>query len=422
MAENVKAKKEKIKKTPKQKFKIFLRVLLVFVLIIAIIAGATALVNVVCIKSSRSFIDKSISTISYKEQLTPELDEDGCYTFTTDNDFKVLHLTDIHIGSGYLASKKDSMAINAVASMITEEAPDLVVVTGDIAYPVPFQAGTFNNKESAVTFARLMEKLGVYWCLGFGNHDTEAYSYFSREDIARLYENKDKYPHCLFQAGSEDVDGYGNYAIKVKNTKGEITQAFVVFDSHSYTDNDYFGIMWKYDAVHKNQIDWYNNLIANMTKENNGVTPKSIAFLHIPIMEVKDAYNEYRDNDFKDTENTKFMYGDVGEHNEIVYSSSYNNGLFDAFEKSNSTKALFFGHDHLNSFSLMYKGIQLGYGYSVDYLAYAGIAKYGAQRGCNVITIKPDGTYTAELQNYYQDKYQTVKPKEAVNMGSFYDE
>ena len=35
------------------------------------------------------------------------------------------------------------MALNAVAAMVTAEKPDLVIVTGDIAYPVPFQAGTF---------------------------------------------------------------------------------------------------------------------------------------------------------------------------------------------------------------------------------------------------------------------------------------
>lgn len=415
-------KKQKIKRTGKQRLKIFLKVLLGIFLTIVLIAVITALVNVVGIKSHRSFIQNSISAVPYKEQLKPELDSDGCYTFTTDNDFKVLHLTDIHIGSGYLASKKDSMAINAVSAMVSAEAPDLVIVTGDIAYPVPFQAGTFNNKESAITFAQLMEQLGVYWCLGFGNHDTEAYSYFTREQIAKIYENHDKYPHCLFQSGSEDVDGYGNYAIKVKNSKGEITQAFVVFDSHSYIDNDYFGIMWKYDAVHENQVEWYKSLVDDMTKQNNGKTPKSLAFLHIPIIEMKDAYNEYRDNEFKDDENVQFMFGDVGEHNEVVYSSTHNNGLFDAFLETGSTKGLFFGHDHLNSFSLMYKGIQLGYGYSVDYLAYSGIAKYGAQRGCNVITVKPDGSYENKLENYYQDKYKTVSPKEAVDMGRYYSE
>ncbi len=75
------------------------------------------------------------------------------------------------------------MAINTVATMIRVEKPDFVVVTGDISYPVPFQAGTFNNKSGAKIFAELMETLGVYWTLAYGNHDTEAYSYYTREQL-----------------------------------------------------------------------------------------------------------------------------------------------------------------------------------------------------------------------------------------------
>lgn len=67
--------------------------------------------------------------------------------------------------------------------MIRVEKPDFVVVTGDISYPVPFQAGTFNNKSGAKIFAELMETLGVYWTLAYGNHDTEAYSYYTREQL-----------------------------------------------------------------------------------------------------------------------------------------------------------------------------------------------------------------------------------------------
>ena len=45
-----------------------------------------------------------------------------------------------------MSIKKDAMAINTVATMIRVEKPDFVVVTGDISYPVPFQAGTFNKQ------------------------------------------------------------------------------------------------------------------------------------------------------------------------------------------------------------------------------------------------------------------------------------
>ena len=53
------------------------------------------------------------------------------------------------------------------------EKPDLVVATGDIAFPVPYMAGTFNNYSGAKAFENLMESLGVYWTVTFGNHDAE---------------------------------------------------------------------------------------------------------------------------------------------------------------------------------------------------------------------------------------------------------
>lgn len=413
--------KTKTKKTPKQRFKIFLKVLLIIILVIALLCGILASVSAVGLKSNSNFIE-TIETVSFDNQLEPVLDDNGCYTFTTDDHFKVIQLTDVHIGGGFLSIKKDSMAINAVAAMITAEKPDLVVITGDIAYPVPFQAGTFNNKTSAELFAQLMEKLGVYWVPVFGNHDTEAYSYYSREKISEFY-SQEKFSHCLFQAGPEDVDGYGNSIINVKNTKGEITQSLVMLDSHSYVDNDYFGIMWKYDTIHESQVKWYEDSLNKIKAENNDIMPKSLAFFHIAIPEYKTAWDEYRANDFNDTENVKYIYGKAGEKDYSVYTSEYNYGFFDKVKELGSTQGMFCGHDHLNNFSIDYKGVRLTYGYSIDYLAYTGIMKFGLQRGCTVIDIAPDGSFESHLENYYQDKYQTAKEKEQVDLvGNYHSE
>ena len=412
------ATKEKQKRTPQQKRKIAGKVLLgILIAILCIIAIITA-INTICVASCKNYI-KSINPVSYSSQLTPE-EKNGYTTFVTDNDFRVMQLSDVHIGAGFMSVKKDNQAINAVAAMVAEEKPDLVIVTGDIAYPVPFQAGTFNNKTGAVIFASLMEKLGVYWCPAFGNHDTEAYSYFNREDISELYSNRQKYPHCLFQSGPKDVDGYGNYIVNVQTSKGEITQSFVMLDSHSYIDNDYFGIMWKYDCVHKNQVEWYEQQIKALTKINNNKTPKSLMFFHMPPQEMLTAYNEYKENGYNDTADSKYIGGKAGEKNLVVYPSEKNYGLFDKCLELGSTKGIFFGHDHLNNFTMLYKGIQLTYDYTVDYLAYVGINKYGTQRGCTMITTKPDGSFVSKAENYYQDKYTPQREKETVTMEDFY--
>ena len=407
---------------PKYRFgKKELKIILIVLLVVGILYGSVTAVGIIGTNANRKFITNSVTAVEYENQLVPTLDENGYYTFTTDEEFRFMQLTDIHIGAGFLCLKKDSMALNAVAAMIAEEKPDLVIVTGDIAYPIPVQAGTINNERPAVLFAQLMEKLGVYWCLTFGNHDTEDYAYYTREEIAEIYMDREKYPHCLLQAGPEDVDGTGNYVINVKNTKGEITQSLFMVDSQMYISSYILGLISTYDCVHENQIEWYENQLALLTEQNNGVTPKSMMFMHIPVIEMSDAYNEYKENGFKDTENVKYITGKIGEKNSVICNSPENNGLFEACRKSGSTQAMFFGHDHLNSFAVNYKGVDMIYGYSIDYLAYPGIAKYGVQRGCTMVTINTDGSYSFIQENYYQDKYQSPKAKEEVTFEDMYE-
>lgn len=408
------AKKEKTKK--KGRGKKALKVIAVILAVIVLATGVCTVINTVGNKANLE-LAKSLEKVEYAEQLVPEKDEDGDWCFTTDKDFKVIQLTDVHIGGGFMSLAKDSSAVTAVATMLKKEAPDLVIVTGDVAYPVPFQAGTFNNRTGAKIFANLMESLGIYWTLGFGNHDTELYSFFSREDISQFYLNEE-FAHCLFEIGPDDIDGFGNQTIKVKNSDGVITQAFIVLDSHTYTDGDYFGIMWKYDNVHQNQVDWYKTKIEAMNAANTAAidaldeekaaslenlkTVPSLLFFHIPLVEFKDAWDEFEANGFKDTADVKYKGGIVGETGGYIYCGTGEDELFETVLELDSTKGIFCGHDHFNNFTLNYKGIDLSYGYSVDYLAYIGINKQGSQRGCTSIMTSPDGSYQLEKYNLYK--------------------
>ena len=81
----------------------------------------------------------------------------------TQNDFKVI---------GIAKDRAEAL------SLLDSKKPDLVIATGDIAFPVPYSAGTFNNYSGIKAFGNLMESLGVYWTVTFGNHDAECYSYF----------------------------------------------------------------------------------------------------------------------------------------------------------------------------------------------------------------------------------------------------
>lgn len=54
----------------------------------------------------------------------------------TDRDYKILQLTDLHLGFGMFSRKKDRLALEAVTELIRRTGPDLIVLTGDSVFPV----------------------------------------------------------------------------------------------------------------------------------------------------------------------------------------------------------------------------------------------------------------------------------------------
>ena len=412
--------------------------------LIALVVAIFAILNTVTTKALHEQA-ASYEKVTYTahEQLAPQQDADGYY-FSTDRDLDVMQLTDVHIGSGFLSQQKDTWAMNAVANMIRERQPDLVIITGDISYPVPFSSGSFNNLNPVKVFATEMESLGVYWTFAFGNHDTEAYSYYSRQQICDWYKEQ-HFTYCLFEGNNAIEDkaeaedfGYGNNIIRVKDKNTDLyTQALVLFDSHSYTDGDYMGILWKYDNIHQSQIDWYTEEMGKLRAYNASkgldAPVKNLAFFHIPMREYREAWSELVEHNGKmgvkgdvmeNSEHVQYVYG----VNEEITGASVNplagggedtygvfcgvkneelDGKFWAAAKANGMQGTFCGHDHINNFSVIYEkdgfSMRLTYGMSVDYLAYAGIFQRHSQRGCTAITVKTNGDFECQQLNYYTD-------------------
>lgn len=67
----------------------------------------------------------------------------------TDKDYKILQLTDLHLGFGILSGKKDKLALSAVTKIIKKSRPDLIVLTGDSIFPFFPKSGTMNNGRQA---------------------------------------------------------------------------------------------------------------------------------------------------------------------------------------------------------------------------------------------------------------------------------
>lgn len=406
------------------------KVLTVLAIILAVITALSitiAIANTIHRANMEKYID-TFEKVAYENQLKPSVDERGNYFFRTDGDFKVMQLTDVHLGGGFLFSGGDRKALHAVAAMVKEERPDLVIVTGDISFTVPW-SGTLDNSIAHGYFKRLMENLGVYWTVTFGNHDSEKYNYHNRAAVAKMYSDE-TLEYCLFSSGSKDIFGECNHVINVKNSLGLITSSFVMLDSNAYTEKDIFGLGWDYDNVHDDQIAWYRENIEYYTKKNlelynsldasvrphsfNTDAVRSYMYMHIPPEEMLKAYNTAKDGDITDRE----KYGIVGESGRIIYSSDHPDNLFETVTELGSTKCIFFGHDHLNSLRLTYEGVLLAYGYSIDYSAYAGGTGY--QRGCTILTISENGEQL-RYSNYYSGIYDNLNDNVDMSLPEMYN-
>ena len=79
--------------------------------------------------NSVPYIYKANNLIEYNE-------ETGVYTITSNtDDFKILQLTDIHLGGSILSYDKDLKALETVYKLIDYTKPNLVIVTGDLTFP-----------------------------------------------------------------------------------------------------------------------------------------------------------------------------------------------------------------------------------------------------------------------------------------------
>ena len=324
--------------------------------------------------------------------LKPFKDEDGYWTFTKKKgeDFRILQLTDLHYGGSIFTKKKDAFCKNLIIKIVETAKPDLIVVTGDMVFPIPVIGGTINNLKSTNEIIELFESFDIPWTVVYGNHDVEPMAMYKKSTLSKAYENA---KNCLFTRGRDDLSGEGNYMIKVLNEDGSINTALMMIDSNMYVEKGIAGFYSGFDNIHDDQIDWYKQEILKISK--GGSLVPSLAFFHIPPNEFKEAWKKYTRNG-GDSE-VKWFLGEVGETNDYFGVPKFKGNFFKEMVDFGSCKGMFMGHDHLNTVSIEYKGIRLTYGMSVDYLAYRGIMKWSSQRGGTMINIKDDSTFDVSL-------------------------
>lgn len=373
------------------------KTLLALVITISILVAVIGSYFIICY-SGCSYIDNYVERLeitpigSDLSNFTYDIDKD-CIVIkkTNDEPFKILQLTDTHIGGGVFTKNNDAKSIDSMYKTIKQANPDMIIITGDLIYAFTLQSVNADNISTAKAVAKFMERLQIPWTITFGNHDNERTSVANREELAEYFScNELKY--CMFYKNSKnyELSGYGNNIICVEHPGGTLNQILYLFDSHKT-----IGI-GNYDKIHDDQAVWYEDSLKSISaKYGYSVTlPKSMAFFHIPMEEYKTAWELYESG----SSEVQYLYG-VCDDKILSYETTKKNTkgiLFDTIVKLGSTQATFCGHDHKNNFAVVYKGIQLTFGASTVYNGIGGISKDDTYRGGTEILINNDGTFVCK--------------------------
>lgn len=298
-----------------------------------------------------------------------------------DGDFRILQLTDLHLGFGLLSKGADRLAMETVRKIIEQSKPHLIVLTGDLIFPFLPKAGTLNNRKQAKKLMEFLDHFEIPYTLVFGNHDCELFSACGKEELAELYKQGS---YCIFTEGRENLTGVGNFLVELVDPSGKVLLPLVMLDSNMYGEGGWF--FSGFDRIHENQVDWCMERLNALKQEYPGI--KAMAFFHMPLPEFKAAYEKMKLGD----KTVLYRHGSVAEKDEYFGISRFQSTFFGRAVENGVINWMFCGHDHLNTLSLVYQGIQMTYGMSVDCLGYKGIRKSYIQRGGTLITRRADGT------------------------------
>ncbi|MDD3428763.1 MAG: metallophosphoesterase [Oscillospiraceae bacterium] len=295
--------------------------------------------------------------------------------------FSILQLTDLHLGFGPFSKKADGLALQAVSTLIKRAAPSLIILTGDSIFPFWPRSGTLDNKLQAKKLTDFLDTFEIPYAFVFGNHDVEMGAKASKQEIAQLLMQGN---YSIFSCGPAQLNGVGNYIIKLVNEENVPLCALVMLDSGMYGDGWFFS---GFDCIHSCQTAWCSTALRSLKSQNPALT--AFAFFHMPLAQYKTAYEQMK----LGNKDVTYHFGSIGEPNDYFGISKNDCDFFQTAEKDGILKGMFCGHDHYNTLSLTYHGIRLTYGMSVDYLGYSGIGKRYTQRGGTVLTIQSDGSF-----------------------------
>ena len=285
--------------------------------------------------------------------------------YKEDNTFRIIQMTDLHIGS-LPHHEDDFRTFDLIDKAIIKLEPDLVVITGDLIW-------TDGVPTPTKIFIELMERLNkhvVPIAITYGNHDSEMG--VGRADL-RVMEGllnnlvEKKHTYIFDNKESYCLEIFDKYDKALENV-------LYLFDSGWYPKLH----IGTYDWVQPEQINWFRKISDSYIRD---CEKKDMVFMHIPIPEYWEAAKN-------------ILSGECNETNDMISAPYINTGLFSAMYINGKIDAMFCGHDHDNNFVGVHHGIKLGYGNITGYQCYGTLP-----RGVRVIDLDTNDDYKMETKN-----------------------
>lgn len=316
--------------------------------------------------------------------------------FDKDGNFRIMQIADIQDGILLTPAVSDYLK-----KVIPEADPDLIVLTGDNISGGSAGIGVSFIDKPATKIAinhymSIFEEFGIPVAVVFGNHDAE--NAVSKEEQMEMYMS---YDCCVAVDEGDALYGCGTYNLPIysSNDSSKVAYNLWMIDSNMYDDDGY-------DHVHEDQIKWYKETSDALKAQNGGKPVPSMMFQHIIIPEIYDIIEEV-------PAGTKNAYESDGKY--YAFKDGYlidgalcegpcppskNGGQFDAVLEQGDVVAMFFGHDHKNSFIVDYKGVHLSTTPGISFGSYGN-----EERGVRIIDLKEGTTDYETSIIYYLDVY-----------------
>ena len=252
--------------------------------------------------------------------------------FKADKTFKIVQFTDLHVKH---QDPRSEITFERVKQVVTDERPDLVILTGDVIFSPP----AIDNMRNVL---QMLVDLKVPFATVFGNHDDEQGA--TKEELLQLAQSM---PYCLTADEEPAVSGVGNYVLPVLASKGD-QPALTLYciDSNAYSSIE--GVKG-YDYIKRDQIDWYARRSSGFTAANSGKPLPALAFFHIPLPEYNQAASD---------ENAQ----SYGIRREKACAPALNSGLFTTMKEQGDVMGVFVGHDHDDDYAVCWQDVLLAYG------------------------------------------------------------